>query len=257
MSFRSPAVPRSETRVSRRRGRLAVVSLSVAALLLGPLAGMASAHVAVISPGATQGGYTKVTFRVPTESDTPTTKVEVAMPIDTPIASVRVQPKDGWSYEVVTAAPAAPLSGDDGALTEIVSRVVWTATGDGIKPGEFDEFDISAGPLPETDQVVFKVLQSYGDGDVVSWIEEPVPGAEEPEHPAPVLALAAAAEGDTHMDAAMAAAATGDVPAATTTAAPPDSAGAATTLAIIAVVLGVIAVAGAAYAVTRGRPRVG
>ncbi|WP_240615993.1 YcnI family protein [Nakamurella deserti] len=233
------------------------MALTAVGLLLGPLAGIASAHVSVVSPGATQGGYTKVTFRVPTESDTPTTKVEVAMPTDTPIASVRVQPKEGWSYQVITAAPATSLAGDDGAVTEIVSRVVWTATGDGIKPGEFDEFDISAGPLPDTDQVVFKVLQTYGGGDVVSWIEEPVAGAEEPEHPAPVLALAPAGADDTHMGTAMAAETAADGTTSNSAAAQATSTGTATTLAIIGVVLALIAVAGAAYAITRGRRTVG
>ena len=36
--------------------------------------------------------------------------------------------------------------------------------------------------------MVFKALQTYSDGNVVRWIEEPVDGGEEPEHPAPVLA---------------------------------------------------------------------
>ncbi|WP_446218541.1 DUF1775 domain-containing protein [Micromonospora sp. IBHARD004] len=34
-----------------------------------------------------------------------------------------------------------------------------------------------------------EALQTYSDGDVVRWIEEPTSGAE-PEHPAPVLKLA-------------------------------------------------------------------
>lgn len=256
MSTRSaPAnpAPTTETASRRpRRRRWAVVGAVTTALLLGPLAGIASAHVTVISPGATQGGYTKVTFRVPTESDSPTTKVEVAMPTDTPIASVRVQPHDGWSYEVTTAAPETPLSDDDGPITEIVTRVVWTATGDGIKPGEFDEFNISAGPLPDADQVVFKVLQTYGDGEVVSWIEESVPGAEEPEHPAPVLALAPAT-GDEMGTTSAADATTGEVPTATDVAAPVVSDSTPTTLAVIGLVLAVVAVIGAGYAVLRTR----
>ncbi len=46
----------------------------------------ASAHVTVQGPGATQGGFTKLTFRVPTEKDVATTKIEIAFPVDTPIA---------------------------------------------------------------------------------------------------------------------------------------------------------------------------
>ncbi len=44
-------------------------------------AGIASAHVSVVAPGAAQGGYSVLTFRVPTESDTAsTTKLTVALP---------------------------------------------------------------------------------------------------------------------------------------------------------------------------------
>lgn len=114
------------------------------------------AHVDVSAPDATAGGYAKLTFRLAAEKDVATTEVEIVMPIDTPIASVLVQPHAGWTYRVTTAAPAKPLSDGDGPVTQIVSRIVFTATADGIKPGEFDEFDVSAGRLPETEQVVFK-----------------------------------------------------------------------------------------------------
>jgi hypothetical protein len=37
---------------------------------------------------------------------------------------------------------------------------------------------------------VFKAVQTYSDGTVVSWIEPVVKGTPAPEHPAPVLRLA-------------------------------------------------------------------
>jgi periplasmic copper chaperone A len=40
---------------------------------------------------------------------------------------------------------------------------------------------------------VFKTIQTYSDGTVVRWIDDTVAGQAEPEHPAPVLNLAAAA----------------------------------------------------------------
>jgi hypothetical protein len=61
---------------------------------------------------------------------------------------------------------------------------------------------VSMGPLPKVDQVVFKTLQTYSDGEVVRWIEEPATDGTEPEKPAPTLKLTAAG-------AAPAAAATG------------------------------------------------
>lgn len=166
-------------------------------LLLLPLAGTAAAHVTVQGPGATQGGFTKLTFRVPTEKDVPTTKIEIAMPEDTPIPSMRVKPKPGWTYVMTKAAPKVPVEAHGEPVTEVVTRITWTlaAGNEGIGATEFDEFEVSAGPLPETEQLVFKALQTYADGEVVRWIEEPVEGGEEPEKPAPVLKLAAAQEG--------------------------------------------------------------
>ncbi|RZU73500.1 uncharacterized protein YcnI [Micromonospora kangleipakensis] len=170
--------------------RAATIAATVAAITLG-VAGPASAHVTVNPKEATQGGYTKVTFRVPNEKDNAnTTKVEVNLPTSSPIASVSLKPLPGWTAQTETSKLATPIKSDDGEITEAVTKITWTADANSaIKPGQFQEFDVSLGPLPETDQLVFKALQTYSDGDVVRWIEEPSSGAE-PEHPAPVLKLA-------------------------------------------------------------------
>jgi hypothetical protein len=60
----------------------------------------------------------------------------------------------------------------------------------------FDRSTISAGPLPKAKQLEFKVLQTYSSGDGVSGIESSVKGAPEPEHPAPVVVLTKAEEGE-------------------------------------------------------------
>jgi uncharacterized protein YcnI len=168
----------------------------LAAVLIG--AGPAWAHVTVNPKEAAQGGYAKLAFRVPNEKDSASTvKLEVTIPTAAPIASVSVKPVAGWTAKTETAKLATPVKTDDGELTEGVSKITWTAanTAAAIAPGQFQEFEISAGPLPEVDQIVFKSLQTYSDGEIVRWIEEPAAGAE-PEHPAPVLKLTkAAAEG--------------------------------------------------------------
>jgi uncharacterized protein YcnI len=184
------------------RPRTAVVaSLSLGAALVAVLAvaAPASAHVTVDPREATQGGFARVALRVPTESDTAsTTKVEVFLPEDAPIASVSTMPVPGWRVRVERKAPATPVEAYGEQITEIVSKITWTATADAaIKPGEFQEFPVSLGPLPEADRLVFKALQTYSDGNVVRWIEEPpAEGGEEPEHPAPVLALLPAEDED-------------------------------------------------------------
>ncbi|MFI5915102.1 YcnI family protein [Dactylosporangium sp. NPDC051541] len=146
----------------------------------------ASAHVTVNPGTATQGGYTKVTFRVPNERDgASTTKVEVAIPTDKPIASVALRPVPGWTAVTDSTKLATPVKTDDGELTEAISKITWTAgPGAEIKPHQFQEFDVSLGPLPDTDQLVFKALQTYSNGEVVRWIDEPAA-----DHPAPVLKL--------------------------------------------------------------------
>ena len=173
--------------------RSALMAATVAGLTLA-LAGPAAAHVTVNPTTATPGGYAKVTFRVPNETDNAdTTKLEVAFPADQPVASVSVKPIPGWTAEAVTTKLATPIKTDDREITEAVSRITWTAAaGSAIKPGQFQEFDVSLGPLPDSGQMVFKALQTYSDGSVVRWIDEPTTNGSEPEHPAPVLKLVAA-----------------------------------------------------------------
>jgi len=166
---------------ARNRTLFVAGAAAVATLVV---AGPASAHVTVNPNEAPGGGYSKLTFRVPTESDTAsTTKLQVVFPAKPAFASVNVKPHPGWTFKVAKKG-------------QNVTSVTWTpeAKADAIKPGEFDEFDISLGPLPDSGTVDFKALQTYSDGSVVRWIEIPKAGQDEPEHPAPILTLTAAAD---------------------------------------------------------------
>lgn len=181
------------------------VALAVATVAVFGFAAPASAHVTVNPNTATQGGYTKVAFRVPNEKDTANTvKLEVTLPEDNPVASVSVKPVPGWTAAPDTTKLKNPIKSDDGDVTEAVTKITWTADPSAaIKPGQFQEFEVSLGPLPKVNQLVFKALQYYSDGDIVRWIEEPSGGAAEPEHPAPVLKLTAAnasSDGDANAD---------------------------------------------------------
>ncbi|MEV7865314.1 YcnI family protein [Streptomyces sp. NPDC088124] len=164
------------------------------------LAGPASAHVGVEPQGeAAKGGYAVINFKVPNErDDASTTKLEVNLPADHPLASVMPQPVPGWKAVVTMEKLAKPLEMHGNTIAEAATKVTWTSTGGKIGPGEFQQFPLSVGKLPEdTDQLVFKALQTYDNKEVVRWIEEPKEGAEEPESPAPVLKLSAAT-GDEH-----------------------------------------------------------
>jgi uncharacterized protein YcnI len=227
-----------------------VCAAAIAAVLA--VAAPASAHVSVNPGEATQGGYTRVAFRAPTESDTAsTTKLEVFLPEATPIASVSTMPVPGWTVAIERKKPASPVAGEGGQPAQVVSKLTWTATaGAAIKPGEFQEFPVSLGPLPEVDRLVFKALQTYSDGSVVRWIEEPVEGGEEPEHPAPVLKLVPEeADGG----AGTAAGAAADSPADDAVDDDSDGSGPALPLAIAGLVAGLIGAALGGLALARSR----
>lgn len=219
--------------------RTAAVLGGATVVLFTGVAG-ASAHVTVNAPNATQGGYTVLTFRVPTESATAsTTGLKLQLPLDQPLASALVQPKVGWSVKVTSHKLPTPIKTDDGEVTEAPSEIDWTATSatGGIKPGEFDGFLVSAGPLPKAATMVFKVIQRYSDGSQVAWIEQPAAGSTtEPKHPAPTLTLAPA--GDSGGDATTAAASSAPTVTASSDVPSKSSVTVALVLAVVGLVLG-------------------
>lgn len=210
-------------------------STTARALVLGALialvpAAAASAHITVNPDEQPKGSYTKLNFRVPNESDTASTnQVQIDFPEGLDIGW-RVRPMPEWDVEVE----------QDG---EAVTSITWS--GSTIGPGEFEEFEVSGGPLPEdSDSLEFGAIQSYDDGEVVRWIEPVEEGEEEPEHPAPTLTLTAAEEeGGAGEETA-----TGEAAAAVT-----DDDGGVDPLSVAAIVLALIGVGlgGAAFAKTR------
>lgn len=186
----------------RRGAVLAGATASALALLTGP----ALAHVTVNPGEEAQGAYTKLAFRVPNESDAAATvKVKVTFPLKTPLASVRVKPHDGWKAEITRTKLPEPVEAGDYTLEEAVSAITWTAEkGVKIGPDEFDEFEVSVGPLPDEESLAFPAVQTYDDGEVVEWSEPVREGAPEPEHPAPVLTLTPDEDGPDHGTAAAA-----------------------------------------------------
>jgi uncharacterized protein YcnI len=232
--------------------------LAVGAATLVALAPMAAAHVTVNPGEATKGGFTALAFRVPNERpDSGTTSLEVNIPEDTPIASISVKPTPGWTYTVERRTLSEPVDMEGEEVTEVVSKVTWT--GGPINPGEFQEFEISAGPLPEdVDQILFPTIQTYASGEVVRWIDEPLESGEEPEHPAPLLKLVEGDGEDEHGgDAAAEDKATGDGEAASgvsvSNTASQDDVDSANTLATVGIVVGVLGLLAGAFAIFRSR----
>ncbi|WP_338897258.1 YcnI family protein [Streptomyces sp. TG1A-60] len=225
------------------------------------LSGPAFAHVSVAAEGtAAKGGYATVNFKVPNErDDATTTKLEVNFPTDHPLASAQPEAVPGWKIQVTRSKLDKPVDLHGEQIDEAVSKITWTATGDGVATGFFQKFPVSIGQLPEnTDELVFKALQTYSNKEVVRWIEVPKEGEEDPDHPAPVLALSAASD-DHHGSSSDTASAeepadAEDAEAASNeTAAPADSSD--TTARVLGVAGIVIGVAGVAYGVLAGRQR--
>jgi uncharacterized protein YcnI len=169
-----------------------LVALVVVAVAL--IAFPAGAHVSITPSSAPKSGDEVLSFNVPNEEDNANTvKVEVIVPTKYPIASIDTKPMYGWTTSVEKTRLAKPVQTDNGEVSEAVSSITWTASAGGLNPGEFDLFTISAGPLPtKPNSLTFKTIQTYSNGDVVSWIQQTVKGAPEPEHPAPTLKLAKA-----------------------------------------------------------------
>ncbi|MEV5953470.1 YcnI family protein [Streptomyces sp. NPDC051987] len=257
-----PAAPALPVVRARKASRVAAVT-AVAGTAVLAVCSPAFAHVSVQPEGtAAKGGYAVIDFKVPNErDDASTTRVEVDFPADHPIASVMPQPMAGWKIEVTKSKLAKPLEMHGQKYDQAVTKVTWTAEDKGIEPGYFQKFPLSVGTLPEnTDELVFKAIQTYSNKEIVRWIEVPQKGQDEPENPAPVLALSAAT--DDHHGSATAQGTAEDAAeetsAKTETTASDDSGaadGSDTTARVLGVVGIVVGAAGVAYGVLAGRRR--
>lgn len=192
----SPPVHPAALHSGVRRLRSCVAVAVGAATLLVVTAAAASAHVTVSSPDAAPGGFGKLVFRVPSEAPRArTTQIRVTLPLRTPFAFASTKPHPGWTARTTERTLDEPVTVGGFRLTRAVATVTWTATpGHALRPGQFDEFELSVGPFPRrSGTVAMPVLQRFSDGSRVFWDQRTKAGAPEPEHPAPTLELPAAA----------------------------------------------------------------
>jgi uncharacterized protein YcnI len=161
--------------------RIPIAVAVAATLYLGSAAAIppAWAHVHASSDNAVRGAMAIVTFQVPNESDKGalTTALSVTLP---DVTAVGTEAMPGWTARL-----------DRDAASGTVHSVTWTAAPNGgIGVDQFALFRVSL-QLPDTDTVSLPATQTYSDGSIVKWDEPPLPGGGEPEHPAPMLTLAA------------------------------------------------------------------
>jgi periplasmic copper chaperone A len=201
---------------SIRRTLKTAAAASLTAGLLAAGAAAASAHVTVDPSATAEGGFTKLTFSVPNESDTAKTdRLEVKLPTDTPLTSVSVKPMDGWKAQVVTSTLPKPVEIAGATVTKAATSVIWTAdAAHQIGQKEFQTFTLSVGRLPAAGTtLMLPAAQGYTDGTTVNWADAAeaehdhasatssaaasAPAAEAKEHhPAPSFVVTAAEAAD-------------------------------------------------------------
>lgn len=177
------------TQSPRRGTARALAILAATGTALVALATPALAHITVTPGTAQAGSAAELTFRVPNEeAKASVTKLQMQVPVGHPIAQLLVKPVPGWTITIKSVTLARPVTTDDGSFSTAVSEVTWA--GGAIAPGQFQDFSVSADPLPDgVTSVAFKVIQTYSNGDIVRWIDLPQAGQPAPDHPAPILAL--------------------------------------------------------------------
>ncbi|MGN9813045.1 DUF1775 domain-containing protein [Micromonospora sp. BQ11] len=172
------------TREIRVRRAGVVTALVTLAVLAWP--GEAYAADVTITPSqARQGEAVKVEFVVPEDrAGTKTTRIEVRLPADAPIAEVYPMSVAGWAPRIDSRLLDTPVAGIHSTrVTTVTSAVTWTRMpGAAAGPARLV---LSMGPLPTADRLAFEVLQTYADGTVVRRTDAA----------APVLTLLPAAPG--------------------------------------------------------------
>lgn len=196
----SPRKPhrRIVTNASRRGRPLTLITLlrivggvmiaAATALLVSP---MAAAHINAELDGAGPGEFGLITLLVPTESGkADTVKLQVRIPDDVQLRTVRAQPLAGWSMDIEKRT-IPPIYKDDGTpVTEVVDSVTWTAEGPGIEEGQFGEFALYVGPLPDETDLALPTVQTFADGTADDW-NQPANASDDPEFPAPTVTIGA------------------------------------------------------------------
>lgn len=161
------------TSAARRTALAAVAALGTVLAVAGP----AAAHVEVEAsdPRALAQNVT-ITFSSEAESDTSgMAKLQIVLPEGIAPAAVSLKKAPaGWRL--------TPTEGG------------YTVGGKALPTGTDAVHSITVTQLPDAKSLVFKTVETYGDGKVSRWIELPRGGAE-PENPAPVLDLGPAAPG--------------------------------------------------------------
>ncbi len=183
------ARPQTLSRTDERKEKMRRLAFPIALLCALAVPGVAQAHVSLHPNEVPTGSFATLQIRVPNESEDANT-VKLAVQVPPGFLDVSTEYMPGWNAHVLTSKLAKPAQTDDGEVTEQVKEIVWTGHGaqGKIPPGEFLNFGISTEiPGKAGEELAFKTLQYYDDGEVVRWI-----GGPESEEPAPQIDVTAA-----------------------------------------------------------------
>lgn len=133
------------------------VVLFLATLFLVP---SVFAHVSVKPNEVGVGKYQTFTMGVPVEKDIPTTGLRLVIPEGLQHVTPNVKP--GWTISMKKSG-----QGEE----EMVTEVSWT--GGVIPAGQRDDFSFSAQVPGEATTLMWKAYQTYQDGTVVAWDQDP------------------------------------------------------------------------------------
>lgn len=225
---------------------------ATAALLALPAA--AGAHVTVSPERAPADGYAIVDLTVPHGCEaSPTTKLIVQLPDQ--VVSAVPEEVAGWTVTTREGRLARPYDSHGERVTQGVREVTWS--GGPLAADHMQRFGLSvrfAGRPGES--APFKAIQRCKEGRT-AWVELPVDGQAEPEHPAPAVTLTAGE--DAHAAGGAGAPGTAepvDAEVVAATVAEPDDTP-STGLVIAALVVGALALVAALAALARGRRTAG
>jgi uncharacterized protein YcnI len=158
--------------------------VAVAALAVVPIA---AAHVEPTPEKATAGGTSAISFTVGHGCEGSPTR-QMTMEIPAGVTSAKPKAKAGWKIAIKTGKLPQPVKDFAGnTVTTGVLQITWT--GGPLSDAWFDTFDVLLG-MPNTPgkTVYFRTVQRCTKG-THRWIEIPVAGQDEPEEPAPGVAL--------------------------------------------------------------------
>lgn len=148
------------------KNSIAIITFAAGFLLM---ATTASAHVVVRPAEVGAAAFQTFTVGVPNEKDNPTVAVRLIVPDGLNHVSPNVKP--GWRIETKKSG-----EGEEAKVNEIS----WT--GGSIPAGQRDDFFFSAQVPANQGSIIWKAYQTYSDGEIVSWDQDPNAAKEDSHH---------------------------------------------------------------------------